>query len=274
MIDRGSRRRRVKVDKGLRFYHEILGLEHLQYGLWDGEPLDMDGLKAAQERYAQTLHSWIPEGVETILDVGCGTGASAATLLEKGYRVEGLSPDPYQRLTVERRTGIPFHLVRLQEHEPQKTYDLAMLSESSQYIWLEALFPSLRQIVPGGYVLIADYFITDDPGDLPEKSGHPLKDFEAAAESQGFTELRREDVTDRAMPTLDLAHAFIDRYAYPSLELARELFEHDYPRLFKLGRWLFGRRFAKDRAKVDYLIDSERFRKTKRYLFLLYRVPG
>ena len=35
--DRGSRRRRVKVDKGLRFYHEILGLEHLQFGLWDGD---------------------------------------------------------------------------------------------------------------------------------------------------------------------------------------------------------------------------------------------
>ena len=274
MMDRGSKRRRVKVDKGLRFYHEILGLDHLQYGLWEGEPLDLNGLKTAQERYAETLHSWVPEGVKTILDVGCGTGASAAGLLAKGYEVEGLSPDPYQRQIVERRTGMPFHLVRLQELVPKRTYDLAMMSESSQYVWLDVLFPSLLKVVPGGYALIADYFIAENAGELPEKSGHPLAEFQAEAERHGFELLRSEDVTERVAPTLDLARAFLERYAYPSLKLAGELFQNDHPHLFKLGRWLLSRKLEKELAKVGYMADSARFRQTKRYLFLLYRVPA
>ena len=273
-MDRGSQRRRVKVDKGLRFYHEILGLDHLQYGLWEGEPLTLDGLRAAQDRYARTLHSWIPEGVETILDIGCGTGASAARLLEKGYAVEGLSPDPFQKQVVEKRTGMPFNLARLQEFEPQRTFDLAMMSESSQYIWLDVLFPDARKVAAGGYLLIADYFIADDGADLPEKSGHPLDEFLARGERHGFELLRREDVTERVLPTLDLARGFIDRYALPTANLGVELFAYDHPRLFKLVEWLSRKKVAKERAKLEFMMDRERFAAAKRYLFLLYKVPA
>ncbi len=271
--DRGSLRRQVKVDKGLRFYHEILGLDHLQYGLWEGEPLTLDGLKAAQERYAETLRGWIPEGVETILDVGCGTGASAAGLLQKGYRVEGVSPDPYQKRIVERRTGMPFHLARLQEFEPETTYDLAMFSESAQYVWLEVFFDHVRKVAGGGWLLVADYFVTADREGLPERSGHPMDAFFAEAERRGFELVRRDDVTDRVLPTLDLARGFIERYALPSLELAGELLAQDHPRLYRLGRWLARRKVEKELAKLEFLIDRDAFREAKRYLFLLFRVP-
>ncbi|MEM7355958.1 MAG: class I SAM-dependent methyltransferase [Acidobacteriota bacterium] len=272
-VDKGSLRRRVKVDKGLRFYHEILGLDHLQYGLWDGEPLTLDGLRSAQERYAQTLHRWIPEGVQTILDIGCGTGASAARMLELGYEVEGLSPDPFQKQVVEKRTGMPFNLARLQEFEPKRTFDLAIMSESSQYIWLDVLFPDAKKVAAGGHLLIADYFLVQPAADLPEKSGHPLDEFLAEGERQGFELLRREDVTEQVLPTLDLAQGFIERYAMPTANLAVELFAYDNPRLFKLIEWLGRKKVAKERAKLEFMMDRERFAAAKRYLFLLYRVP-
>ena len=58
---------------------EVLELDHLHYGLWADEPLDLEGLKRAQERYAERLCDWVPEGVRTILDVGCGFGLRAGT---------------------------------------------------------------------------------------------------------------------------------------------------------------------------------------------------
>ncbi len=260
------------MDKGLRFYHEILGLDHLQYGLWEGEPLNLDGLRSAQERYAQTLHSWIPEGVETVLDVGCGTGASAAGLLEKGYRVEGVSPDPYQKQLVERRTGMPFHLARLQEFEPTKLYDLAMMSESAQYIWLDVFFPNALKVAAGGYLLIADYFVIVDEK-LPERSGHPLGPFLEQAERHGFELERREDVTQRVLPTLDVARGFLERYAFPTADMLLEFWEYDRPRSVRFVRWLVNKFTGKELKKLKYMIDRSEFQRTKQYLFLLFKVP-
>lgn len=271
-LDRGSRRRRVKVDKGLRFYHEILGLDHLQYGLWNGEPLNLDGLRIAQERYASTLHGWIPEGVETILDVGCGTGASAAVLLEKGYQVEGLSPDPYQKQLVERRVDMPFHLCRLQEFEPEKTYDLALMSESAQYIWLDVFFANALKVAAGGYLLIADYFVTVDE-DLPERSGHPLGTFLDQAELHGFELERREDVTDRVLPSLEIARNFLERYAFPTADLIVDVAGYDHPRLTRFAHWIIQKLTRKDVAKVKFMTDRTEFQRTRKYLFLLFRVP-
>ena len=268
----GKSPRRIKVSKSLRFFHEILGLEHLQYGLWQGEPLNLKGLEAAQERYVETLHSWIPPDVNSILDIGAGTGAGAARLKEAGFDVEGLSPDPYQQELYHRRVGQPFHLTRLQELTPERSYDLALMSESAQYIWLESFFPSIREIVSGGYLLLSDYFVTDDNGSPQAKSGHLLDRFLEQAQRHGFTLERREDVTDRAMPTLDLAAAFLDRYALPAGKLAADFFHQDHPHLFRLTRWLL----RKQRRKIDdarALVDSDEFRRVKRYLFLLFRVP-
>ena len=271
-MDKGSLRRRVKVDKGLRFYHEILGLDHLQYGLWNGEPLNLDGLRIAQERYARTLHGWIPEGVETILDVGCGTGTSAAALIEAGYRVEGLSPDPYQQQVVERRTDMPFHLARLQEFTPETTYDLALMSESAQYIWLDVFFANVLKVAAGGHLLVADYFVTVDE-ELPERSGHPLAAFLEQAERHGFELVRREDVTERVLPSLDVARNFVERYAFPTADMLVEVWAYDHPRSARFVRWLVDKLTGKELAKLKFMIDRDEFQRTRQYLFLLFRVP-
>ncbi len=269
-----SKRRRVQVNLPLRFCHEVLGLDNLHYGLWDGEHLDIEGLKGAQKRYTEHLIEWIPPQVESILDVGSGTGATGRLLRDRGYEVEGLSPDPYQQRLFERRVGHPFHLGRFQEFEPPHPYDLVLMSESSQYIWLDSLFPAVRRTAPGGHLLVADYFVVgEDTGDA-SKSGHPLDAYLEKAAAAGLELVRQEDVTEQALPTLELATAWVERYVDPSLTMFGDHLAVRYPRLFGLARRLFGRRIERHLAHGRAEVSSVDFRRLKRYQFLLFRIVG
>lgn len=265
--------RRVKVSTALRFYHEVLGLDHLHYGLWNGEAFDLAGLKKAQDRFSRLLCQWVPEDAGSVLDVGCGIGSTALMLHRSGLDVEGLSPDPYHRDAFARRVGTPFHLSRFQEFEPPRRYDLVLMSESAQYIWLDRLFPSVsRAAAPGGHLLVADYFTIDGADGVMARSGHPLADFLAQAERAGLELERREDVTDRVAPTLDLARSWLSAYVEPCLSIASESFRGRHPHLARIGRWLLRGRIEKLR-ELEALVDSERFKEHKRYLILLFRVP-
>lgn len=265
--------RRVQVNLPLRFGHEVLGLDHLHYGLWsEDDPLDLEGFKRAQQRYTEMLLDWIPEGVRSVLDVGCGTGATARELRDRGFVVEGLSPDPYQQKLFAQRVGRPFHLGRFQEFEPAAAYDLVLMSESSQYIWLDSLFPAVRRAAPTGHLLVADYFTVDHDGSALAKSGHPLDAYLEAARRAGLELRRQEDVTERVLPTLDLARHWLDRYVDPSLGMVAERLAEKYPRSFGLGRRLLGRWAGRKLEAGRQQIDRAAFQRLKRYQFLLFRV--
>ncbi|MDP6433472.1 MAG: hypothetical protein QGI15_04035, partial [Candidatus Scalindua sp.] len=63
----------------------FLKLDHLHYGYWTGDmEVDVANLHLAQDEYAKFVISHIPDGVKTILDVGCGTGQIAKELLDMG----------------------------------------------------------------------------------------------------------------------------------------------------------------------------------------------
>lgn len=270
---RRLRKKRIKVSVALRLYSEVLGLDHLHYGLWDGEPLTLEGMGSAQERYAERLASYIPDGVRTILDVGCGTGSFSAELKERGYRVEGLSPDPHQQELYAERVAEPFHLTRFQDHELTKTYDLVMMSEVAQYIWLPKFFPAVKRTVRGGgHVLLADYFKIPVNGELPEGSGHPLESFLEEADRHGLEVLEREDITEATVPTLDLARKLLSQHIEPAVRLLGETLEERHPWIYIVGRALLRRRFATLIGARDFL-DGEAFRRSRRYLVLLFRVP-
>ena len=265
--------RKVKVNAVLRFYHEVLGLDHLHYGLWNGEARTLEGLKAAQHRFSRHLCEWIPEEVRSVLDVGCGTGSTALLLKEAGFQVEGLSPDPYHQDIFARRVGAPFHLRRFQEFEPARAYDLVLMSESAQYIWLDRIFPSVqRSGAPSGYLLVADYFTVNGCHGALAKSGHPLDTFLERAEAAGLLLERSEDVTEAVAPTLALAQSWLETYVEPCLTMASDSLASRHPHLARLGRWLFRGRIAK-LYELKKLVDSDEFRRNKRYHFLLFRLP-
>lgn len=264
---------RIKESTSLRLMREVLELDHLHYGLWQGEALDLEGLKKAQDRYAEKLCDWIPSGVRTVLDVGCGTGSMALRLSERGFEVEGLAPDPYLRDVFIERTGLEFHLARFQEFEPQRRYDLILMSESAQYIWLDSLFPRVLRVAPGGHLLLADYFVVDDDGSQAARSGHPLDGFLERAAGSGCELLEREDVTEQAAPTLELASSWLDRYGMRIGTVLSERLERRHPWLYRVGERLFGGRLRRKLEQERTLCDPEIFRRLKRYEFMLFRVP-
>jgi SAM-dependent methyltransferase len=261
------------VNVPLKFCHQVLGLDHLHYGLWDDDPLTLEGLKVAQRRYTDFLLERFPENARSLLDVGAGTGATGRLLRDLGLQVDGLSPDPYQKELFEARVERPFHLGRFQEFYPEIPYDMVLMSESSQYIWLDSLFPAVCRCAAGGYLLVADYFVVEADGSPLAKSGHPLDAYLQKAEENGLELELQDDITQAAIPTLDLGRLWIDRYINPSLDLLDESLARRYPRLFGLGRRLLKSQLDK-LQNARQLMDSEGFGRVKRYQVLRFKVPA
>ena len=166
-------------DRSLRFYNEVLGLEHLHYGIWkDEEDLTLSNLKIAQQRYEDFLVGRIPEKARRILDVGCGTSALSKRLLSMGKEAQGLSPDQTQKVNFTQNLKVPVHHCRFENLETDETFDCLIMSESAQYIPHEKLFEQSRNLLtPDGHLLICDYFILDNAEGVLAKSGHNLKEF-------------------------------------------------------------------------------------------------
>lgn len=138
--------------------------DYLHYGYWEplptyGEELTLTRLRVAQENYAAKLFSFIPEGTKTVLDVGCGIGGNAAYLCDRGFSVERLAPDALQQERFIQNTNgkVPFYLTRFEDFHSSNSYDLVLLSESSQYIAVDDLAQGAACLLSnGGYLLVAD----------------------------------------------------------------------------------------------------------------------
>lgn len=265
--------RQVKTSVALQFLHRIVGLEYLNFGVWEaGDPLDLTCLRRAQERLVGRMFELLPPGVSSVLDVGCGTGVIAERLASLGYDVEGLSPDPYHgELFTERLPDRRFHLGRFQEFEPDRRYDVLFLCESAQYVWLEALFDAVRRsLAPGGHLLLCDYFVVRANGGERSTSGHPLDDFVARAKAAGLVLEIHEDVTEAVVPTLRLAQSMLDRFGRGAVNLLREASTRRFPRLAGVG-WRLARPLTGRLDRLDRLIDPEDFARVKRYKVMRFR---
>lgn len=272
-----GKRGRARGSQGaLRLYKDVLGLDHLHYGLWNGDPLTIDGLKAAQERYTDHLIELIGSRASSILDCGCGTGATAHKLSARGFDVEGLTPDPYQQETFVARDGLTCHRVRFQDFQPTRRYDVVLMSESCGYIPMDQLFQAVQRVAPGGAWLVADYFTLYKDGSKLSKSGHLLDRFLAEARDAGLEMEYEEDITDKVTPTLDLGRITIEEKALPAARMLGEWLADRYPilypPLFKTVRFLLRKPIAKAESQ-RILIDSDAFRSAKRYMIYLFRVP-
>ncbi len=258
---------------GLQFYHQVLGLDDLHYGLWKGEALTFENLKAAQRRYTAELLDWIDDGVETVLDVGCGYGGIASVMKERGLKVTGLTPDENQKSAFVDATGFPCYIAKYQDFEPDHTFDLVLMSQSCHHLPLTGLFQVTKQVAPGGFLLAADYFLLARDGTRTTRLGHLVDRFGEAAAAAEFDLLREADITDDVLPTLDFAKEFVDQRLIPALQIARQTALRKYPLTTRSLLWLFRRKIGQFDERRRY-VDRDDFVKYKRYMKYLFRVPG
>lgn len=269
-----------RVNWALRFYTDVLKLRHLHYGLWDdGAALTLENFQHAQEQYARYLMTLFPGDVRRVLDVGCGTGATSLRLLEAGYTVEGVSPDPHGGEVYRANTQgrAPFHLSKFEDLPPGgRGFDLILMAESCQYIKVApGLAQAARFLRGGGYLLVSDYFVKGEKeaGCLQCRSGHELAAYVRASEGAGFVLRQQGDITSRVLPTLDLARVFYQSYVEPARKLGAEFLRERHPWLSRVLWGLLGKRIRKLEDSVP-LLDSAAFARCKSYLTLLFQRAG
>ena len=271
----------MSIDHVLKLYSETIQSSYLHYGFWD-EPnsIDLDSvtlpeIKKAQERYIDHLASFIPEGVNSILDVGCGIGGNAAYLMDKGFQLETLSPDSYQQSVIDEKFNgdMKFHHCKFELFKPEKTYDLILESESACYIKISPGFDKARETLrDGGYLLASDYFVhfRDGTKNPHLKSSHDLETYLTAAKDHGFELMKEYDQTDNTMPTLDYGRYFLERFIKPTLDYGYYSAKKNYPKTTKMVQKLVKPKLKKKMGQLD-LIDSDQFRKYRKYMIFLFQ---
>ncbi len=256
----------------------FFGVEHLHYGLWtNGLDVDVSNLHIAQEKYTEYLLGHIPAEVKTILDVGCGAGKNARRLLDKGYKVDCVSPSSFLSERAGQLLG-PASTVFTCTYEQLQTdrrYDCILFSESFQYVNLEmAIEQTFRLLNRGGYLLICDVFRNDIEGKSSIGGGHNISKFLEQMEQTSLEMVVDEDITAETAPTIKILDDAMRNVAVPALDSSLEFLRGHYPMITRLLCWKYGKKLAKVRDKyTNGRRTSDDFRKYKTYRLFLYKKP-
>jgi hypothetical protein len=182
--------------------HEEGGVAYLHYALFAHEG---ESIGAAQEHSTELLLERLPPPPASLLEVGVGLATTLERLTRMGYDAEGITPDEKQIGMIRARHGdaIRVHGAAFEAFDPNRTYDVIVFQESSQYIDAEALFARAEALTKR--VVVLDEFALrplDGPG------LHSRSDFVEAAARHGFAVVEELDLSARAAPTIQY---FIDR---------------------------------------------------------------
>lgn len=278
---------------GLVLGQQILGIDDLHYGLWE-EDLDLTfrNIHIAQQRYTDKLLSAFPPAAEKIriLDVGCGTGHIMGQMLQRGYHCDGVIPAPglgklvKQHLKEHPGNDSQVFECKLEDFpvdENVHRYDVALFSESFQYIPLKASLPILERIIkPGGIIVICDFFKTKHhrdgrPGDRSFGGGHGLSKFYDKLQTSRFHLEVDEDITKKMSPNIALLNDFIMNKVKPASLTVGTYLQGNYPKSW----WLVTRLFRKRLERLNYKYFSghrnqDVFERYKSYRFMVCRLDG
>lgn len=262
----------------LTYYLGLTDSPYLHYGYWEpipaAEDLTIAKFGVAQAAYSAKLLGFMPEGIKTVLDVGCGIGGNAAYLLERGFDVEGLAPDPFQQerfLKLTQNRAI-FHLSQFETFTATHPYDLVLLSESSQYMAaIDIAQCAAAALNPGGYLLLADMMRSDAHYTEGIFSNcHVVLDLHSALEQAGFILVKAEDISAQAAPTIDLYIDVFRRFGLSTIHYLADLVAIAVPPLHTLLRWAY-RRWAK-KLVVEGLEAGKIFEKHLCYQIQLWQL--
>jgi len=266
----------VGLEVGLHFFKFFFKSEYLHYGLFEGLEPDIQNLAKAQENYAEFLILNIPDGVKTILDVGCGSGRMARTLLEKGYQVDCVSPGTLLTNYVKESLGnrIELYNCKFEDLKTAKKYDLVMFCESFQYIPIDrSILCALDVLKPGGFIIVSDFFQTDEPGKSPIGGGHKFKEWEEKKAIFKIKQLKERDITKETSPTVDLVNQMTMEFLHPTWNVIFKLAEDRFPMVIKFFKWKYKKKLAKMENKhFQGQRNGANFAKYKKYMFYLLQL--
>lgn len=266
----------IGLDIGLILAKQFYKTEYLHYGYWiDGLEVDATNVYQAQENYADFIVSHIPEGITTILDVGCGAGKFAEKLLNIGYKVDCVSPSPNLTKHVKQLIGDRCEIFECgyEELKTDKRYDLVLFSESFQYIPVDqAISQSLKFLNFTGHILICDFFRKDVEGTSPIGGGHDLIKFRDFMSQQPLALVEDVDITKETAPSLDIVNDFLTNTMHPIYDLIFYVLDSNYPRISRFLKWKFKKKI--DKINYKYLqqkTNGQSFSHFKSYHLLLYK---
>jgi SAM-dependent methyltransferase len=261
---------------GLILGRFFVKMEDLHYGYWtDDIPIEMSNLSKAQAQYSDFLMSQIPEGVKSILDVGCGAGNTARKLLDRGYQVDCVSPNPVLTSVAEETLGTrtTFFTCRFEALQTDRRYDLLLFSESFLFMRVdEAIGKALQHLRPGGYILLSDIFKIVPDGHTAIGGGQHLALFHDAFARAPFTKLKEIDMTPQIAPTFTLINNAYTQAVKPAYDLVMGRLRAKHPWLMKVILWKFGNKIQRVESKhFSGKRTAETFSKIKSYRLFLFQ---
>lgn len=254
----------------------FLKLEHLHYGYWTGDiEIDVANLHIAQDEYAKFVISHIPDGVKSILDVGCGTGQIAKKLLDMGYQVDCVSPCPFLKKQASELLGDRSYVFECfyENLQTVNRYDMVLFCESFQYIDMEqALSKTNKFLNSGGYLLVCDIFRKDVLDKTFMGGGHSLTGFYNLIAKSSFRLIEKLDITEQTAPNMDLLNDVMESVVRPVVSAGVRFLESINPIMLKLLRWKYRKKINKAHKKyLEGRKTGENFKKYKSYQLFLYK---
>jgi len=265
----------VGLEIGLLLGKYFLRTEDLHYGFWPiGQAADISNFATAQQNHSQFIIDNIPEGVNTILDVGAGAGKFAQNLIDQNYQVDCVIPSKFLAQALREKLGdqSKVYPVKYEVMETDREWDLILFSESFCYVNMQKAFDnSWKFLKKGGYLLICDFFNIPLVQKSPMTGGHNIHKYRNIVKDSKFEIVKDIDITRETAPTYTILSQFIDQVAEPVTEISGRYLNSNYPRLMKFLTWKYRHKLAKLKRKyLSGSLTAESFEKFKTYrLYLL-----
>lgn len=262
----------AKLDFEALMSEVIFGHGFLHYGYWpDGAPEvpSAEALGRAQQAYFDRLLAAIPEGTETVLDVGSGTGSNARALTKAGFKLECLCPS--EQLNEMARRKLPetvkVHTLRFEEFESEKRFDICLFAESFHYIELEPALRQTARYAKNGAVIF-DYFrrpgSVDSAAEGEEGTRGTHAEFLAEVARQGVFRVAEDaDMTQAIMPTFEVLDHLKNVHIAPFVARMRGDFRKANPVRGFLAELLLRKplnRFQKPSRRAESFADKFEYR--------------